>query len=122
MKKPDELPEIMQVVAEFIGNQLMADGIEDRRAVDLGLKCAHAVMTAIGGDNVYIPKGFFFKYTARDLEIARLFGQTSMREICDKYGITSRRVYQIINAVHNGVEVPTQLDLFPAEEEEANVG
>ncbi|MEW6708289.1 MAG: Mor transcription activator family protein [Candidatus Riflebacteria bacterium] len=112
MGKATELPEIMQTVAEFVGNQLIKDGVEERRAVELGLGCAHAVMTALGGDNVYIPKGVFMEYNQRDLEIAEKFGRVSMREICQQYNITARRVYQIINAVKTGIEVPTQLDLF----------
>jgi Mor family transcriptional regulator len=112
-----ELPEIMETVAEFIGNQLINDGVDERRAVELGLNCAHAVMTALGGDNVYIPKGLFMEYNQRDLEIAELFGRISMREICEKYNITARRVYQIINAVKTGIEVPTQLDLFEGPED-----
>lgn len=115
-KHVSELPEIMQTVAEFVGNQLMQDGVDERKAVELGLNCAHAVMTALGGDNVYIPKGVFMEYNQRDLEIADMFGRVSMREICEKYNITARRVYQIINAVKTGVEVPTQLDLFGGDE------
>ena len=111
-KRVVELPEIMQTVAEFIGNELMRDGIAERRAVELGLKCAEAVMTAVGGDQVYIPKGVHLAYSRRDLEISNLFGRITLREICEKYGITARRGYQIMSAGKNGEEVPEQLDLF----------
>jgi Mor family transcriptional regulator len=118
-KHVKDLPEIMQTVAEFVGDQLIKDGLDERKAVELGLHCAHAVMTAIGGDSVYIPKGVHAEYNQRDREIADMFGRYSLREICDKFGITSRRVYQIVNAVKTGVEVPTQLELFGGSQDDS---
>ncbi len=108
----DELPEIMQVVASFMTEALISKGIADRTAADLGVECCVALMKAVGGANVYVPKGMELTYSKRDKEIYENFGHMSLKELSAKYNITPRRIYQIVAAVRLGEEVPEQLTLF----------
>ncbi|HNW10066.1 MAG TPA: Mor transcription activator family protein [Candidatus Rifleibacterium sp.] len=111
-----ELPEICLVIAENIGAQLEADGISTERAAAMALNAAKTVMQTFGGEDLYIPKGTRAEFSRRDREIVALLPHLKMREICARYNITLRRLYQIIHSVYDGVEKPTQLDLFGAGE------
>lgn len=116
----EELPEIMQVVVEFISESLIKDGIQDKKACEIAYSCCAAVMQAVGGDNIYVPKGVKLTYSRRDAEIYKEFDFMSIKELQTKYGLTSRRIYQIIAAVRDGVEVAEQLLLFDDERRERN--
>ena len=109
----EELPEFMQVVADYMTDALIKNGIAENIAANLGVECCMAVMKAVGGDSYYIPKGVKLIYTKRDLQIYNeFFGTSSIRQLSAKYGITTRRIYQIVAAVRMGEEVPEQLNLF----------
>lgn len=118
----EELPEIMQVVADFMTEALIKKGISESVAADLGVECCMAVMKAVGGDSYYIPKGVKLTYTKRDLQIYNEFFNTPLRQLSAKYGITTRRIYQIVAAVRLGEEVPEQLNLFDAKDFERTGG
>lgn len=111
-KMATELPEILLVIAEEIGTQLENDGIASDRAAALALNAAKTVMQTFGGENIYVPKGTYVEFTKRDREMVALLSHLTMREVCARYNITQRRLYQIMHAVYDGVEKPTQLDLF----------
>lgn len=115
-KVATDLPEIVLVIAESIGSQLESQGIAPDRAAVIALSSAKTVMQTFGGENVYIPKGTYVEFSRRDREMVELLSHLNMREVCLRYNITQRRLYQIINAVHDGVEKPTQLELFGPEE------
>lgn len=107
-----DLPEMLLVIAETIGNQLETEGLSSERAATIALGAAKAVMQTFGGENIYIPKGTYVEFSRRDREMVALLSHLNMREVCSRYNITQRRLYQILHAVHDGVEKPTQLDLF----------
>ncbi|HNX76075.1 MAG TPA: Mor transcription activator family protein [Candidatus Rifleibacterium sp.] len=107
-----ELPEILLIIAESIGTQLEADGIAADRAAAFAINAAKTLMQTFGGENIYIPKGTYVEFTKRDREMVALLSHLKMREVCARYNITQRRLYQIIHAVYDGIEKPTQLDLF----------
>ena len=110
--KPEELPEIMQAISDFMADALAKKGIADNVAAELCVECCIAVMNAVGGVCHYIPKGVRLAYTKRDLQIYKEFYSTTTRELSAKYGITPRRIYQIVAAVRLGEEMPEQLTLF----------
>lgn len=121
MSKQCELPEIMQVIADFMIDALISRGISEFMAAELSVDCAIALMKAVGGDNVYIPKGVQMEYNKRDLKIYKEFEYMDIREICKIYGVTPRRIRQIIAAVKLGIEVPEQFMMFDSEGN-SNVG
>ncbi|MDD2998368.1 MAG: Mor transcription activator family protein [Candidatus Riflebacteria bacterium] len=115
-KMATELPEILVVIAEQVGSQLESDGVSSDRAALLALNAAKTIMQTFGGENIYIPKGTYVEFAKRDREMVALLAHLNMREVCSRYNITQRRLYQIMHAVYDGVEKPTQFELFGAEE------
>lgn len=115
-KSATELPEILLVVAEAVGAQLEKDGLSANKAAEIALNCAKTLMQTFGGENVYIPRGTYMEYTRRDREMVALLSHLTMREVCSRYDITQRRLYQIIHAVYDGIEKPVQLELFGTED------
>lgn len=111
-KLATDLPEILLVIAESIGSQLESNGIASDKAATVAVAAAKAVMHTFGGENVYIPKGTYVEFSRRDREMVELLSHLTIREVCSRYNITQRRLYQILHAVRDGVEKPTQLDLF----------
>ncbi|MDD3002123.1 MAG: Mor transcription activator family protein [Candidatus Riflebacteria bacterium] len=108
----EELPEIMQIIVEFISESLIKDGIQEKKACEIAYSCCLAMMQAVGGDNIYIPKGVKLTYSRRDAEIYKELDFMTVKELQTKYNLTSRRIYQIIAAVRDGVETAEQLLLF----------
>ncbi len=106
-----ELPESLNVVAEFMSDRLISHGINPQSAVKMAIDCCWALMAAVGGREVYIPKGISINYTKRDLQIYNeLRDSVSVKELSEKYGITERRIFQIAAAVRNGKEMPEQYE------------
>ena len=122
MTNSKELPEIMQVIADYITDTLIKGGIAEHTAADLGVECCIAVMNSVGGDNIYIPKGVKLTYSKRDLEIYKEFVNSDVRRLSAKYNITPRRIYQIVAAVRLGEIMPEQPDLFDAKDFEKTGG
>jgi Mor family transcriptional regulator len=112
----EELPEIMQVIVEFMSEALIKDGLDGKKACEMAYACCIAMMQAVGGDNIYIPKGVRLTYSRRDAEIYREFDYMSIKELQTKYDLTPRRIYQIIASVKSGVQMPEQPSLFDDKE------
>lgn len=114
-KLSKEYPEILLTIADVVAQALIEKGkLSDAEAAELGIRCADALRHSFGGDTVYIPKGIMFEYSKRDVELVEMLKTSTMREVCDKYGITQRRIYQILKAVKDGLPAPEQLtfDMF----------
>lgn len=121
MSRPiNEYPEVLAAIAHAVAEALIKKGkvVSEVEAAEIGIICADMVRHTFGGDDFYIPKGVVLEYTKRDLDIQKMLETSSMKEVCDKYGITRRRVYQILKAVKDGKQVREQLtfEMFGIEE------
>jgi len=121
-RHPKELPEILLTIAETVSNRLMERGIDDGTAAEIGVDCADVLRHTFGGETIYLPKFLAAEFSKRDLKIIEMLKTCSMRDVCEKYGITTRRIYQILKGVRDGIEVPEQLDLFRSSDEEESDG
>ena len=121
MSRPiNEYPEILAAIAEAVAEALIKKGkiVSETEAAEIGIVCADKVRHSFGGDEVYIPKAMSLEYTQRDLDIQAMLVTATIEEVCKKYGITRRRVYQILKAVNDGIQKPEQLtfEVFGIEE------
>jgi Mor family transcriptional regulator len=68
-----------------------------RRLVDIvGLKNTLRIADALGGERVYFPRLAFAGKYLRDEEIREQFNGYNARELARKYGLSERRIRQIV--------------------------
>lgn len=93
-----QYPKALAAVAIEVTSELMAAGVEEPEALEIGFKAAERVRLRWGGENIYIPKGDVFSRAQRDEKIFQQFDGTNRSEICREHGITEMRFYQIMAA------------------------
>ena len=81
-------------------------GLDKAKAGELGITLAEAMARSWGGSLIYFPKGNWnghslscFQLTDRDWNIYREYNGTNRQEICSKYQVSERRLYQIISTI-----------------------
>jgi len=112
MRRPiNEYPEVLAAIADAVAEALINRGkiVSESEAAEIGIICADMVRHTFGGEDFYIPKGVTLEYTKRDLDIQEMLKTATMKDVCDKYGITKRRLYQILKALKAGIQVGEQL-------------
>jgi Mor family transcriptional regulator len=77
---------------------LMARGEEEPAAMEFGFEVAEFLRRHWGGEALYIPRGQEWFLSQRDQEILQEFNGNNRTELCHKFGISSMRLYQIIQA------------------------
>lgn len=97
-----EYPEVLVAIADHVAQFLVNRGIPESEAARVGLDCAEYIRRAFGGDDLYIPKAISFELSKRDAEILDKFDGSNFKEITREYGITRRRLYQILHSVREG--------------------
>ena len=86
--------------------------IDDHLAHTIAFTIASRMADRWGGQTLYFPKGNWnggrsrwFQLAERDWKIFKEFDGTNRDAICQKYGISRSRLYQIINAVREASRV-----------------
>ena len=90
--------EILAQIADSIAELLMQLKFSETQAIEIGLKVAEAIQFEWGGEQIYIPRSF----KNRDQAIVAEYNGCNSTEICHKYGITRRRLLQILQAKREG--------------------
>lgn len=99
--KPDERedfikrwPSTLQSLCELMRVTLEGNNVADAIAVSEAL--ATTLSTYLGGRDMYIPNGERLKDALRDIRIWREFKGNNLEVLARDYGLTERRVSQII--------------------------
>jgi Mor family transcriptional regulator len=99
--KPDERedfikrwPSTLQSLCELMRITLEGNNVPNSVAVSEAL--ATTLSTYLGGRDMYIPNGERLKDALRDIRIWRQFKGNNLEQLAREYGLTERRVSQII--------------------------
>jgi len=90
---------LQQVVDEStvqISKELLIDSGMSIRAANIVMSCLQRIA---GGEGVYIGTGRLWHLSERDKKMYKKFTGSNHRELSCEYGITIRRVYDILKAV-----------------------
>lgn len=94
----DKYPNILADIGVELARNLVAEGLSESVAMECSLNAVEHARVTFGGMNLYFPKGARFVLGRRDEQIYQEFDGTNMVELCQKYGVTKSRIYQIIAA------------------------
>ncbi len=93
---------IMQFMGKYIENLKEVEGKTDEESEHLAGLAAHTLQEEFGGDNIYISMGFFWEKseTARRIH-KRWQAGVSVENLSDEFGVTTRRIRQIIEKIRD---------------------
>jgi len=94
-------PEILGELQELILARFIREGIAAERARRAAFELVEEVRHTLGGGSTYISSGFHYDLSQRDLEIFNKFMGNNLAQLAQEYGISKRRVYQIIRSILN---------------------
>lgn len=101
-KGPEFLIELVDIAAHLLATR---GGLSPEKSEDLATELADLVADKSGGFTVYIPKGKWNGKTLRwhelqkrDLQIVREYDGRNRLELCERYGISASRFYQVVCA------------------------
>jgi Mor family transcriptional regulator len=86
-------------VANVLGEALVEEGVEQEKARQLGLLAAERLRDVYGGAALYISKTTALILCKRDLEIYDKFNGFNHPELARQFGLTERRIRQVISRV-----------------------
>ncbi|MCE9679594.1 transcriptional regulator [Shewanella sp. AS1] len=87
-------PSTLQSLCEVMRVTLEGQAVDN--AVHLSEALATTLSTYLGGRDIYIPNGERLKDALRDIRIWREFKGNNLEPLSRKYGLTERRISQII--------------------------
>ncbi len=93
-------PEMLDELREELAAAMEEFDVPPTVARDVAWKVVEKTRKNWGGQLVYIPKGLEFELTQRDLEIYKRYNGANMTKLCRAYGVSSRRIYHILAAMH----------------------
>lgn len=90
-------PEFLADMADMIKECLEEKcAIPQDRATDFAFKVTEMLRHTYGGEMLYFPKAVHIDLSLRDLEILKKCKSMSYNEVSKEYGISTRRIYQIL--------------------------
>jgi Mor family transcriptional regulator len=99
--KPDRsYPELLTEIAEIIAESLADRGVEAKDAALMANEAAEKIRFRLGGLEYYIPKCQSMQLEIRDVEIMKRFDGQNHADICREYGISERRLRQILKCMY----------------------
>ncbi|MBF0546201.1 MAG: hypothetical protein HQM08_17290 [Candidatus Riflebacteria bacterium] len=110
-KKDRSYPEILLEFADNAAETLISEGMSEEKAIEIGLKIATKIRKDFGGEVVYIPKGRCYELSLRDSTMLAEYNGNNATDIFRKYGITRRRLLQILQAKREGRVYQMTFDL-----------
>lgn len=100
MREPgDRYPLLLEEVAAQVRVNLEEQGYPSAEADAAAERVAEHLRKFLGGAWHYVPKGYHYELTLRDRDIYEKFNGRNQRELCEEYGITRVRLYQILQQV-----------------------
>lgn len=94
---PVGYPALLADLADQISLKMIGRNIDAKSAAETGLEVAEFIRIHWGGQSVYIPSGAPNATKDRYEEIFNKFNGVNHSQLAREYGISTVRVYQIIN-------------------------
>ncbi len=120
----EHYPEVCQEMATELFIQLTEQpelkGVPQERLAAMAFAATEQVRHALGGANLYVPRGTSYECSRRDLEIFAAFRGNNYDVLARQYGLTEMRVRQIITRCRRAELARRQGDLFAASAPVAN--
>lgn len=111
-------PEFLADMADMIKECLEETcGIPQEKATDFAFKVTEMLRKTYGGEMLYFPKAVHIDLSMRDLEILKKCKDMPYSEVAHEFGISTRRIYQIIFQAKFGVA--SCQPFLPLEDEES---
>lgn len=98
---PEFLADMADTIADFMQDKCE---IPQEKATDLAFKVTEMLRHTYGGEMLYFPKFIHIELSMRDLEILRKCKTMPYAEVAKEYGISTRRIYQIIYQAKFGTQ------------------
>lgn len=95
-KEPDEdkYPEVLRYMRDDLEEILAGQGVGGEEARVIAYTATEHVRQRWGG--MYLPKGRTADLDRRDREIGKRWNGANKQALCQEYGITEQRLYQIL--------------------------
>ena len=103
-------PSTLQSLCELMRVTLEGHAISN--SVQISEALATTLSTYLGGRDIYIPNGDRLKDALRDIRIWREFKGNNLEQLSRKYGLTERRISQIITEQRAAFVARKQRRLF----------
>ena len=99
LEDPGRWEKTMADIADVLVEELRRAGVEGAQC--LGRKLAFALSQAIGGTQIYLPRGAAIRRASRDLGIwleydGTVMGPTGSGALSQRYGMSEIHIYRII--------------------------
>lgn len=108
----DRAPELLAALADTVAAELVAAGIDNERAADIGIKVMDRMRDTWGGEPIYFPKGCAIDISRRDLAIWEKFDGQNHVELAREYDLSVIHIYRVVKAVGTFMRAQRQSDLF----------
>lgn len=103
-------PSTLQSLCELM--RVTLEGHAINNSVQISEALATTLSTYLGGRDIYIPNGDRLKDALRDIRIWREFKGNNLEQLSRKYGLTERRISQIITEQRAAFVARKQRRLF----------
>lgn len=97
---------LLDLVEKTVLLLISKGGMDKARASEIGITLAENMARAWGGSLTYFPKGNWngrslscFQLSERDWKIYSEYNGTNRVEVCTRYQVSERRLYQIISTI-----------------------
>lgn len=98
--------ELIEIVTRILSSILLDKGLSEEEAADISENFACRLGKECGGEYIYFPKDLQ-TWVRRNKEIAKTFykeSESSVKKLSEKYGLTTRRIYQILKKLRGQKE------------------
>lgn len=89
-------PKLLQEFIDVLSAHFVRRGFDKAKADEEAKAATFALASYLGGRQVYIPFGQRLKTALLHVEIFRRANGQNTRELADEYGLTDRRIQQIV--------------------------
>ncbi|POE10749.1 hypothetical protein BV924_16435 [Pectobacterium odoriferum] len=97
---------------ELFSHLLTEEGVEEKRAYEIGLNIMEEIRRELGGQYVYFPMGMFVgKYEKRDEIYSGFLAGKSISELAQEYNYSIQGIYRIIAIVKDGIKKEREEEL-----------
>lgn len=92
----DKYPEVLRYLRDSLTEILTGQGVQEDLARLTAQTSVEYVREQWQGMSIYIPKCHPFRIEQRDRDINKKWKGTNRQALCQEYGITEQRLYQIL--------------------------
>jgi Mor family transcriptional regulator len=106
----DRCPEVLRYMRDDLAEILAGQGVDPDGARLAAYTATEHIRERFGG--MYLPKGLAMNLNRRDREIGKRWNGANKLALCQEYGITEQRLYQILARLRTEKIANRQHDQF----------